>query len=378
MAIDKHSRLDIEIQQPRLLAALSSANAIADKRSATQPILGSVMLVATKDGKLTVYSSDMQRSLRESLDCEVKAPGAVCINAASLRNVVGTLPAKPLRLVGMENHWLQVKVGRSEFKLMGQAATDFPELPDAGKAKFSEAPCAALIDLIDRTAYSVSEDEARVNLNGALFELDGKRGTMVSTDGHRLTKLAVDLALPKLDKGVIIPRKALADIRKLLERAGKTAEVAIEGGGSGHLFVRAAGITLSVKLSNVVFPPYEQVIPAKHDRRAVVDRQEFIAILKRAEVMAPTKTATVRMQLATGSLQLTADNPDLGVCHEEIEVEYEGKRLTAGFNASYLLDVCGAITTSKVELKFQGDLDPCVVRPVDGPDYLGVVMPMRI
>lgn len=377
MSITKFSLLDVDIDQPRLLAALSSASAIADKRS-VQPIMGSVLIHATADG-ITLRSTDMQRSLTETISGEVRRPGGVCISAAGLRNVIALLPAKAIRLVGMENHWLQVKVGRSEFKLMGQAATDFPELPDPTKAKFSEAPSATLRDLIDLTEFSVSTDEARTNLNGALFELTGKRGTMVSTDGHRLTKLTVDLALPKIDKGVIIPRKGLADMRKMLERAKETVSVAVD---SQHLFMKAHGLTLALKLNNVVFPPYEQVIPGEHKRRAVVDRAELMAILKRAEVMAPAKTATVKLALTanggSGLLALTADNPDLGVCHEEIEVEYTGKNLTTNFNARYLLDVCEAIETPKVELKFQGELDPCVVRPVDGPDYLGVVMPMRI
>jgi len=377
MAITKYSLLDVEIDQPRLLAALSSANAIADRRS-VQPIMASVLIHAAKDG-ITLRSTDLQRSLTESIGGEVKSTGAVCINAANLRAVIGTLPAKPVRLVGMENHWLQLKVGRSEFKLMGQSAADFPEFPDAGSAKFSEAPSAMLRDLIDRTEFSVSTDEARTNLNGALLELTGKRATMVSTDGHRLTKLSLDATLPKLDKAVIIPRRGLADMRKLLERAKETVSVAID---AQHLFLKAHGITLAIKLSNVVFPPYEQVVPREHQRRAVVDRAELMSILKRAEVMAPAKTATVKLAVngtgGAGLLALTADNPDLGVCHEEIEVEYTGDPLTAGFNARYLLDVCEAIDTPKVELKFQGELDPCVVRPVDGPDYLGVVMPMRI
>jgi DNA polymerase-3 subunit beta len=297
----------------------------------------------------------MMRSLAEDLPGTVHKPGAVAVSASYLRNIVATLPNKPLRLTGMDNHWLGLKVGRSEFKLMGHQPADFPDLPAAGKAIFRSVPAAVLRELIDKVEFSVSMDEARVNLNGALFELNGKRATMVSTDGHRLTKYSADLALPELTKGVIIPRRGLLDMRKMLERCGDTAELAIDG---QHVFLRSAGgITLSIKLNNVVFPPYEQVIPRDHKRLVTADRAELISTLHRALVMAPEKTATVRVALTPGQpalMQLTADNPELGVCNEEVEVTMTGEPLTAGFNARYLLDVMEAMSTKLVLLRFQG------------------------
>lgn len=377
-ALKIYSCVDFEIEQPRLLAALTSANSIADKRAAGQPILGDV-LITIRGKVITAQSTDMHRSLTEELPGTVHREGSVAVSASYLRNIVATLPAKPLRITGMDNYWLGLKVGRSEFKLMGHQPSDFPDLPASDKAIFRSVPAAVLRELIDKVEFSVSTDEARVNLNGALFELDGKRGTMVSTDGHRLTKYSADLALPAIPKGVSIPRRGLLDMRKMLERCGDSAELAIDG---QHVFLRSSGgITLSIKLNNVVFPPYEQVIPREHKRLVTVDRAELIATLHRALVMAPEKTATVRVDLRPGpaaTMALTADNPDLGVCNEEIEVTMTGEALTAGFNARYLLDVIEAMATKQVALRFQGELDPCVVVPVDGPDYLGVVMPMRI
>ena len=376
-SLSHHSMIDFEIDQTRLLAALTSANGIADKRISTQPILADVLILATKDG-VFAHSTDMQRSLAESLTATVAKVGVVAVSASYLRNIVATLPNKPIRVRGMENHWVQLLVGRSEFKIMGHQPSDFPDLPSPKDARFTAAPSAILSELIDKVAFSVSTDEARTNLNGALFELDGKHATMVSTDGHRLTKLTVAMDAPAIPKGVIIPRRGLLDMRKMLDRGGKDVEMAID---AQHIFLRGGGISLAIKLNNVVFPPYQQVIPRDHKRLVTVDRHELIATLHRALVMAPEKTATVRVDLRPGpaaTMALTADNPDLGVCNEEIEVTMTGEALTAGFNARYLLDVCEAMATKQVQLRFQGELDPCVVVPVDGPDYLGVVMPMRI
>ena len=368
--------MEFEIDQSRFLAALGLAQTVADKRSNTQPILANVLLRATKDNKLVCSATDMMISVTETIPVEVKTPGALTLGVRYLHNVVRTLPAKPLRIKGLENHWAQVIVGRSEFKLMGQAPADFPELPDPTKGvKFTRVPSHILADLIQKTQFSVSTDEARVNLNGVLFESNGELGTMVSTDGHRLTKLSLPLAGPKLERGIIIPRKGMLEIKRVLDRLSGEVGIAVDG---QHLFVQADELTLSVKLNNVVFPPYEQVIPREHKRRVTALRDELIDALRRAEVMAPEKTATVRVQLAPGSLQLTADNPDLGVAHQEIEIEYQGEPLVAGFNARYLIEVLEVMDTKQVYMDFQGELDPCVLRPVDGPDYLGVVMPMRI
>lgn len=374
-SLTKYATLDFEIDQHILLAALKGASAIADRRAAKQ-VFSCVLLTVDKDGVHTC-ATDMTLSTRETLAAlKLGAKGSLALPAQHMLHVVSTLPSKPLRVKGLENKWVSISVGRSEFKIMGQDPSDFPELPDGAAVKWAPLAGPVLRDLMERVAFSVSTDEARVNLNGALLESTGKRCTMVSTDGHRLTKFSTDLALPKLEKGVVIPRKGMMEMRRFLDRHGAgSMEFAVE---AQHLFLRTAAAMLSVKLNNVVFPPYEQVIPRDHKRLAKADRVDLIDALRRAEVMAPEKTATVRVQLASGSLQLTADNPELGVAQQEIEVDFTGEPLVAGFNARYFLDVLEAMDTKQVALHFQGELDPCVIRPVDGPDYLGVVMPMRI
>jgi DNA polymerase-3 subunit beta len=148
--------------------------------------------------------------------------------------------------------------------------------------------------------------------------------------------------------------------------------------GDQHLFIQVDELMLSVKLTSVTFPPYEQVIPTTHERHIIVGRQELLSAFRRAEVMAPEKTATIRVQLQPGKLEITADNPNLGVARQEIPVEYQDDALAVGFNARYLIDVLEAMETDEVRLEFQGELDPVVLKPEEEPGYLGVVMPMRI
>ncbi len=366
--------MEFEIDQPRFLSTLALAQTVADKRS-TMPVLANVLMEATSENQLVCSTTDMMISLTETVPVTVSTPGSLTLSVRHLHGVIRTLPDRPIKIKSLDNHWAQLNVGRSEFKLMGMAQTDFPELPNPSGQNFTSVAGHQLSDLIHKTQFSVSTDEARINLNGVLFESDGAQATMVSTDGHRLTKMTCPFKGPKLERGIIIPRKGMLEIRRVLDRADGDVELAIS---DQHLFLRLAELTLSVKLNNVTFPPYEQVIPKSHKRRVTALREELISVLRRAEVMAPEKTSTVRVKLDGPKLELTADNPDLGVAHQEIEVDYDGEPLVAGFNARYLIEVLEAMGTNQVYLEFQGELDPCVLRPVDGPDYLGVVMPMRI
>jgi DNA polymerase-3 subunit beta len=366
--------MKFDIEQGPFLSALSLAQTVADRRS-TMPVLANVLLTADADGHVTCSATDMMIAVSERVPANVEQAGGLTLGVRHLHALVRTLSGGSVSIESLDNHWAQILASRSEFKLMGMPDTDFPELPSADKEPFTEVSAAGLMELVTRTLFSVSSDEARVNLNGALFECDGKTATMVSTDGHRLTKFTGAFAGPKLDEGIIIPRKGLLELKRVLDRFDEHCEMSV---GAQHLFVRDERLTISIKLNSVRFPPYGQVIPASHDRKARATRSELMAALRSVVVLAPEKTATVRVQLETGNLALTADNPDAGVAHQELPVEYDGDSLVAGFNAHYLLAALEAMDTETIDLEFQGELDPCVLRPVDGPDFLAVVMPMRI
>jgi DNA polymerase-3 subunit beta len=366
--------MEFEIDQTRFLSALALAQAVADKRS-TMPVLANALLRATSDGQLVCSTTDMIISLVERVTAEVHGTGGVTLGVRHLHDIVRTLPEGTLKIKSLENHWAQIVAGGTEFKLMGMPESDFPELPEPKTLEFTAVPGHALADLLQKTQFSISTDEARVNLNGALLECDGRNATMVSTDGHRLTKYVRDFPGPTLPKGIILPRKGVLELRRVLDRAAGDVGLAV---GEQHLFVQVDELTLSVKLTSVTFPPYDQVIPSTHERHIIVAREELLSAFRRAEVMAPEKTATIRVQLGPDKLEITADNPNLGVARQEIAVEYQHDPLAVGFNARYLIDVLEAMEADEVRLEFQGELDPVVLKPEQDIDYLGVVMPMRI
>jgi DNA polymerase III subunit beta len=361
------------VEQSHLSSALGLAQTVAPVRR-IKPILANVFLQAEGE-HLRCSATDLIVSLTEQIPATVTTGGSITVNARDFNGIIRNLPGGSCSLKGDANHNLELSAPSARFNLVGMSEADFPSLPDPKSVDFSTVPAHLLSDLIQKTTFSVSDDEARVNLNGALLQSDGSHASTVSTDGHRLTYFKLPFAGPKLKKDVIIPRKGMVEIRKVLERVSGDVDV---GFSKDHVFVRSEALLLSVKLNDVAFPPYAQVIPKAHTRVVLVDREHLLANLRLAQQLAPERASTVKLDISEEEMVLTADNPDKGVAELKLPVSLEGEPLVTGFNASYLTEAVEACDTEQVRMEFQGELDPCVVRPSEGPELLAVVMPMRI
>jgi DNA polymerase-3 subunit beta len=229
-------------------------------------------------------------------------------------------------------------------------------------------------EMIDRTMFSICNDETRFHLNGVFFESDGSKCRMVSTDGHRLSKVERTIPNgPKLSAGVIIPKKGLLEIKKVLEQ-GPNAKLAVK---TPHVFLVQDDIAIAVKLIDAQFPPYDQVIPRDHKKIITVDRLRLIDALRRAQLMS-SETRGVKVAATKDGVTVTSDNPDLGEVREELEAEYNSDPIAIGFNPKYVVELLTQMTSDQVTVALGGELDPGLIRPLTGDDYLGVVMPMRI
>jgi DNA polymerase III subunit beta len=370
--------MELKIEKGTLLGGLYLAQGIADRKS-TMPILANVLLRTEGRERLLVAATDLNVTVTAELPAKITTEGGITLGARHLHEIVRALPGDTVSLRRADNAYAELRAGKVEYKVVGMPDRDFPKLPNHREVEFHSIPAAALVDLIDKTFFSVSTDETRYHLNGVLFDCDGAgenaHARMVSTDGHRLSK--AERALPGGPKAaaVIIPRKGLAEIRRALE--GATGQVEL-GFHRGHVFVRVGMTAISIKLIEAQFPPFEQVIPKESERKVPVDRLALLEGLKRISIMSSDKTQGVKVALEQGTLRISSDNPDLGEAREELEVKFDQSPVTIGFNARYLIDLLSQMGTEKVRLELNGELDPGVLRPVDGDDYLGVVMPMRI
>jgi DNA polymerase-3 subunit beta len=367
--------MEFKIEKAALLQGLYLAQGISDRKS-TMPILANVLLRTDGKDKLLVAATDLNVTVTAELACHVDKDGGLTVGAKHLHDIVKALPGETLSLKRTENSYADIKAGKVEYKVVGMPDRDFPKLPNHREVKFAKVDAATLRDMIAKAFFSISTDETRYHLNGVLFESDGKVGRMVSTDGHRLSKIERPLeGGPKLAQGIIIPRKGLMEIRRALETADGQIELGIH---QGHIFVRIGAVALSVKLIDAQFPPYDQVIPKENDKVVIAPRAALLEALRRISIMSSDKTWGIKFVVKKGELQVASDNPDLGEAHEELDVSYDGAPVTIGFNAKYFIELLAEMEGDEVKLELNGELDPGLVRPADGKGYLGVVMPMRI
>src|SRR5689334_15813335 len=323
--------MDFKIDKNEFLRGLYLAHGIADRKS-TLPILANVLLRTEGKDRVMCAATDL--------------------------------------------NWAEIRCGKVEFKVVGMPDRDFPKLPSVKEAETVKVDSATLRDMIAKTIFSVSQDETRQHLAGVLFESDGATARMVSTDGHRLSKVSRPLAGgPKLATGVLIPRKGIVELRRAIETRETPSAIGVH---DGNFVLKADDVGISVKLIDGQFPPYDQVIPKDNERAFVVSRLAFLDALKRVALMSSDKTFGVRLALDKGKVRVESDNPDLGAAKEEIDVDYKGTPVQIGFNARYFMDLLTEIETPEVRVELSGELDPAVVRPADGGDYVCVVMPMRL
>ena len=370
--------MEFRIQKAEFIRGLRLAQNIADRKS-TMPMLANVLLRTSGQGasaRLLVAATDLNVSLSAELKCHTVVDGGLTVNARSLHDIVTSLPGDEVTLKRSDNAWAEIRAGKVTYRVVGIPDRDFPKVPDHRDAPFCEVEPALLREMVERTLFSVCNDETRYHLNGVLFESNGQTARMVSTDGHRLSKVERAMpGAPQLSAGVIVPKKGLLELKRVLDAAG--------GGGfriavkTPCLFVQTDDIVLAIKLIDAQFPPYEQVIPKDHKRTLVIDRSLLIDSLKRAQLMS-SETRGVKFAMQPGHLTIASDNPDVGEVKEELDAELTGGEMTIGFNPKYVIELLSQMGADQVVLELGGELDPGLFKPLGGDAYLGVVMPMRI
>lgn len=367
--------MDFRIGKNELLRGLYLTHGIADRKN-TVPILANVLLRTVAKDKVMMAATDLKVAMIVHASAKVVEEGGITVGARQLYEIVKGLGADEVRLQRNEQNWLQIESGRTEFKVVGMSDRDYPKLPSVDEIPRSKVDAPLLGEMITKTILSVSQDETRPHLASVLFESNAEKATMVSTDGHRLSKVTRDMpGGPALPNGGLLPRKGLAEIRRAIEGNQDSCEIGVD---QSFFVLKTDDMTLSVKLGEGQFPPYDQVIPKDNDKKVVLVRDTFLEALRRVSIIASDKTWGIRFSLEKGKLSIEADNPDLGKAKEKLDVDYKGASLQIGFNARYFIDLLSEMTGKEISIELGGDLDPALIRPCDGSDYLGVIMPMRL
>jgi DNA polymerase-3 subunit beta len=383
--------MHVVVAKKDLLRVLARCQGVADKKS-TMPVLGNVLLEVSGTDQLRLAATDLYLAVSGKIPAKVESGGAIAIGARDLFERVKMMPDGQISIVTSGGAATTIRaVGASRrFTLHGIPGEEFPSLPQPEEtAAPLTIPISTVSTLIAGTYFSISTDETRLHLNSALFEWEGDRVRMVTTDGHRLSKMEAILPGKQASATMLIPLKGVLELKRLCDEASEgvdtngAGEIRISQSGP-NAFFQLAGFQFSVKLVDAQFPPYQQVIPEHSEQKVRAPRLALAEALRAVSVAASDRTGGIKLTLGAGKMRFESESPDSGEGFDEVNVDYAGPELTVGFNARYFLDVLSAIDAEEIELSVSGELDPAVVRPAAtgagaaSTDYLSVIMPMRI
>ena len=368
------------IERATLLRCLSHVQSVVERRN-TIPILSNVLIEASGDGAVKVMATDLDLQVIETMSAvSVEGPGAITVSAHLLFDIARKLQDGSQVSLETADNRMTVKAGRSRFSLPTLPRDDFPVIVEGDLPTSFELPAATLAQLIDRTRFAISTEETRYYLNGIFIHVSDEELRAAATDGHRLARFT----LPRPDGAegmpdVIIPRKCVAELRKLLEEALDT-NVEIDLSASKIRFTLGGenGVVLTSKLIDGTFPDYSRVIPTGNDKLLRLDPRSFYEGVDRVATIATEKTRAVKMALEPDRVTLSVTSPDNGTAAEEVPADYKADGFEIGFNANYLKDILGQIEGDTVELHLADAGAPTLIRQNDQSPALYVLMPMRV
>jgi len=364
------------ISREKLQEGLAAVGASIPAKT-TLPVLANI-LVETTDKGIRLSGTDLDIAVSTEVAADVDAPGGITIPAKKLTEIARELPPSPVKIASSGEQRITLDCGRSHFKILGLPKDEFPSFP---AVRFDDKAwrirSGEVQKLIGHTAFAVSTEESRPILNGVLWELRPDRMRMVATNGHRLAKMELPIAAAGSQSDLIVPPKALEQIRRLFP-ADEELEIAR---GENHLGFRSPFTAVYTRLIEGPYPNYEQVIPKDNEKFAIADKQALVSALKRMSVIASDQTHRIRLSFNTGMLKLSVQTPDLGEANDELPIRYTGDQLDIGFNASYLLEILRYMPTDEVRLTFKAPERAATVEPEgwsDPAQYLCLVMPLRL
>ena len=370
--------MEIAVSQTELLKELTATQGVVERKT-TIPILSNFLFEAAGD-RLTITATDLDLSLRTSCPATVKKEGSCTIPARKLYEYVKLLPEGQVTIRQMENHWVQIRAGRSNTKMVGMARANFPALPAFPGGSATKLPVAVLKNLIAKTIFSISNEESRYTLNGALMVIKAESIAMVATDGHRLAHIETQASFPGVNGELktLVPRKAMNELKSLLD---STDQDSIEfAKDDSTLFFRIGGRLLTSRQLTGQFPNYEAVLPRDNNKAVVVSCSELMASIQRVAQFADERSGAIRMKLEKDEIRISSSSTDAGESEDVIESSYKSDPLIIGFNSQYMLDFLRVTNSGEVRLEFKDSQSAGQMRPEGGEDYKYryIIMPMRI
>ena len=371
--------MELKMQRENILGGLSKVQGITGKKT-NIPITSNVVISA-KESHISIFATDLGIAFQGSYEAEVISEGSTAVPSRKFYEILRDFPDKIVVIKEMENKWIKIVGNNVEYNIVGVDTKDFPDLPNIEGVELIELEAHVLKNMVDKTIYAVIADEGRAHLAGVYFEKisedEKTKIRMVSTDGHRLSRIDHFIEEGKnltLKHGVVIPKSGMVEVLKLLE-GGNGINIGFK---DNNFIVRKGKEALIIRLIIGEFPDYKLVIPKKIKSELRVDRQAFLMMLKRMSILSSDKYKGINLKIDKEQLEGTTTNPEIGESREVVKVNYNGDKFEVGFNPRYLIETLNSMDSDGVIIKFNDEINPCIVEGEDDPGFLGVIMPMRV
>jgi DNA polymerase-3 subunit beta len=338
--------MEFTIKQSVLREELGFVAGIVERKS-TIPVLSNILIESIGEKEIRIVGTDLDVTIRCDAEAEIKQPGAMCVQARKLFELVRLLDGGDVNFRKEDNEWVTMKTGRSSFRLAGVSREQFPEVP-AFKSVPMRLPADVFNHFIQNTSFAITNEQSRFTLSGAKFELTADAARMVTTDGHRLAfiekKLDGSETVGTMD--ALIPKKALMELVKIAREAGGDVSF---GEDPNHIYFEVEGRLLITRKLSGNFPNYEMVLPKDNDKMAEFDLEEMRAAVRRVSLMADERTRSIRLFIREGEIEITGQSSEEGEGREFVPADYMGDEVQIGFNAAYLQDFLNVVSGAVAE-----------------------------
>lgn len=371
--------MEIKINRDALFKSISKVQSIIEKRS-NMPIL-SMILITSDEKSVHISATDLEISMQQKIEASVLTPGSITISGRKLFEILKESKSQEISLKEKENNWIFISDEKTQYNLACMPAEEYPVFVEPEDVSMVEMECSVLTEMINKTVYAVTLEEAGYKLSGVYTEKISEEEKsllrMVSTDGHRLSlvdKSIDNLDNIKIEKGVMIPKKGLMELNKLASEGEKISL----GFKENNCVAKNENSLIVIRLLESKFPDYREVISFELKNRISIKRNDLLDGMKKMMILSSESSRGVQITLENNNMELVSINPDLGDVKDNLEIEYSGEKIELGFNSKYFVDALQAMDSEIVTMGFLDNSSPCMIQGEDDKGFLGLIMPMRI
>jgi len=369
------------LNSKQLFDSVNSVASVVSKK-ASRPILSNI-LFEIKNNKLEVVATDLDISAKSIIDVKSESDTKFCLNTKNIHDILRELPNDEIEIeIKDSENLINLKCKNVEYSLLIVPTNDFPISSFNHSEKQQICINSELLkEIISKTSFAMSNDETRMFLNGIYFQEFNDKIRAVAIDGHRLALIDKSIVSMKgsdsLSKGIIIPRKGISELKKMSD-SGELEDITISFNESFLIATNNQGNKLSIRLISREYPKYESVIPSKTNFAANFKRIDLYDAIKRIKILSNENTKGIKFSFRNDKIELRANNEAFGEAYETVDASYDGEELDMNLNAGYVLDTLSALESGDISFEINNSLSPLVIKSQSSPDFLGIIMPLRI